>query len=107
MRRAIHLPAPVPPTTSPNPWLGAVLHGYGGRAEGATRPPGGLHAEAVALESAGDRARGGTMYVTLEPCAHRGRTPPCADAIVAAGVSRVVVGIEDPDPHVAGRGIER
>src|SRR5207302_571565 len=77
-----------------------------GWVEGATQPPGGPHAEAVALEAAGARARGATMYVTLEPCAHHGRTPPCADAIVAAGVSRVVVGIEDPDPQVAGRGLD-
>src|SRR5205807_1519360 len=59
-----------------------------------------------ALEAAGSRAQGATMYVTLEPCAHHGRTPPCADAVVAAGVRRVVVGIQDPDPNVAGRGLE-
>jgi diaminohydroxyphosphoribosylaminopyrimidine deaminase/5-amino-6-(5-phosphoribosylamino)uracil reductase len=107
MRRAIELAAGVRAVTSPNPWVGAVLDGGGDRFEGATRPPGGPHAEAVALEAAGPRARGATLYVTLEPCAHQGRTPPCAEGIVAAGVSRVVVGIEDPDPRVAGRGIER
>lgn len=74
--------------------------------EGATSPPGGRHAEVVALAAAGDRARGATLYATLEPCAHHGRTPPCTDAIVEAGIARVVIGIEDPDPHVAGRGIE-
>jgi diaminohydroxyphosphoribosylaminopyrimidine deaminase/5-amino-6-(5-phosphoribosylamino)uracil reductase len=102
MQRAIELAASVRATTSPNPWVGAVLStGH----EGATRPPGGAHAEVVALEAAGDAARGATLYVTLEPCAHHGRTPPCTDAILAAGVARVVVGIEDPDPQVAGRGI--
>ena len=107
MRRAMELAAAVRASTSPNPWVGAVLDGGGELFEGATRPPGGLHAEALALQAAGPRARGATMYVTLEPCAHQGRTPPCADAIVAAGVSRVVVGVEDPDPHVAGRGVRR
>jgi diaminohydroxyphosphoribosylaminopyrimidine deaminase/5-amino-6-(5-phosphoribosylamino)uracil reductase len=102
----MELAAAVRTSTSPNPWVGAVLDCAGERVEGATQPPGGPHAEAVALEAAGARARGATMYVTLEPCAHHGRTPPCADAIVAAGVSRVVVGIEDPDPQVAGRGLD-
>ena len=72
--------------------------------EGATAPPGGPHAEIAALAEARGRARGGALYVTLEPCAHQGRTPPCTDAIVAAGVARVVAGIGDPDPVVAGAG---
>jgi diaminohydroxyphosphoribosylaminopyrimidine deaminase/5-amino-6-(5-phosphoribosylamino)uracil reductase len=97
--------------TSPNPWVGAVIVGEGraGRevvGTGATEPPGGRHAEIVALEEAGARARGGTLYVTLEPCCHWGRTGPCTEAIVAAGIGRVVVGLVDPDPFVAGRGIE-
>jgi diaminohydroxyphosphoribosylaminopyrimidine deaminase/5-amino-6-(5-phosphoribosylamino)uracil reductase len=65
------------------------------------------HAEAAALEQAGERARGATLYVTLEPCSHHGRTPPCADAVVAAGVARAVVGARDPNPLVDGRGLER
>ncbi len=74
--------------------------------EGATSPPGGPHAEITALARAADgHARGATLYTTLEPCVHHGRTPPCTDAIVAAGVARVVIGIEDPDPQVAGRGV--
>jgi diaminohydroxyphosphoribosylaminopyrimidine deaminase/5-amino-6-(5-phosphoribosylamino)uracil reductase len=108
MARALELAASVRGTTSPNPWVGAVLVAPDGRRfEGATRPPGGPHAESVALAAAGDAARGATLYVTLEPCAHHGRTPPCADAIVAAGVARVVVALEDPDPAVAGRGLAR
>jgi diaminohydroxyphosphoribosylaminopyrimidine deaminase/5-amino-6-(5-phosphoribosylamino)uracil reductase len=92
-------------STSPNPWVGAVIEPGG--FEGATQPPGGPHAEIVALERAGAAARGATMVVTLEPCAHHGRTPPCVDAIIDAGIARVVVGIEDPDPNVRGKGIAR
>jgi diaminohydroxyphosphoribosylaminopyrimidine deaminase/5-amino-6-(5-phosphoribosylamino)uracil reductase len=74
--------------------------------EGATEPPGGRHAEVVALDAT-QATKGATVWVTLEPCAHHGRTGPCADALIAAGVARVVVGIEDPDPNVAGKGIAR
>lgn len=102
MRRAIELAASVRATTTPNPWVGCVLStGH----EGVTQPPGGPHAEVVALAAAGVAARGATLYVTLEPCVHHGRTAPCTSAIVAAGVARVVVGVEDPDPQVQGRGI--
>jgi diaminohydroxyphosphoribosylaminopyrimidine deaminase / 5-amino-6-(5-phosphoribosylamino)uracil reductase len=108
MAEAISLGREVRATTSPNPWVGAVVVPAGDTpvALGATQPPGGPHAEVVALDLAGENAKGSTLYVTLEPCSHHGRTPPCTDAIVAAGVRRVVVGIEDPDPKVAGAGIE-
>lgn len=106
MERAVQLAGTVRGRTSPNPWVGAVVVGAEGTVfEGATSPPGGPHAEVAALVAAGARAVGATLVVTLEPCAHRGRTGPCVDAIVAAGVSRVVVGVEDPDPLVAGRGL--
>src|SRR5438270_4173223 len=105
MRRAMELAASVRASTSPNPWVGCVIDPGG--FEGATQPPGGPHAEIVALERAGDAAKGSTLVVTLEPCAHHGRTGPCVDAILDAGVARVVVGIEDPDPNVAGKGIAR
>lgn len=109
MARAVSLAASVRTETAPNPWVGAILvPAEGERVScGATQPPGGRHAEIVALDDAAARARGATMYVTLEPCAHHGRTPPCADALVAAGVRRVVVGIEDPDPRVSGAGVAR
>src|SRR3954451_11849849 len=103
MRRAIGLASAVRATTSPNPWVGCVIDPGG--FEGATHPPGGAHAEVAALQAAGEQARGSTLVVTLEPCAHHGRTPPCVDAIVEAGIARVVVGIEDPDPNVRGKGI--
>lgn len=103
MRRAIELAATVRTTTSPNPWVGSVIQPGG--FEGATAPPGGPHAEVAALRAAGDAARGATLYATLEPCAHTGRTAQCVDAIVDAGISRVVVGIEDPDERVRGAGI--
>jgi diaminohydroxyphosphoribosylaminopyrimidine deaminase/5-amino-6-(5-phosphoribosylamino)uracil reductase len=109
MAEAVAAGESVRTSTSPNPWVGAVVVplGDGPAAVGATQPPGGPHAERVALELAGPSARGATVYVTLEPCAHHGRTPPCADALIEAGVGRVVVGIEDPDERVAGRGIAR
>ncbi len=103
MGHAITLAAGVRTATSPNPWVGTVIEPGG--FEGATQPPGGGHAEVVALRAAGDAARGATLYATLEPCAHSGRTGPCVDAIVDAGISRVVVGIEDPDDRVQGAGV--
>jgi len=95
-------------TTQPNPVVGAVVIAGGEVAgEGWHERAGGPHAEVVALDAAGDRAHGATLYVTLEPCAHHGRTPPCADAIVAAGVARVVVGAADPNPKTDGQGLAR
>jgi diaminohydroxyphosphoribosylaminopyrimidine deaminase/5-amino-6-(5-phosphoribosylamino)uracil reductase len=94
--------------TWPNPAVGAVIVKDGviiGR--GWTQPGGRPHAEPVALAQAGEAARGATLYVTLEPCSHFGKSPPCADAIVAAGVARVVAAIEDPNPDVAGQGHAR
>jgi diaminohydroxyphosphoribosylaminopyrimidine deaminase/5-amino-6-(5-phosphoribosylamino)uracil reductase len=108
MTRAIAAAGRVRCVTSPNPWVGAVVRTPDGQMfEGATREPGREHAEVVALAAAGDAARGATMYVTLEPCNHQGRTGPCTEAIIAAGIARVVIGIEDPDPAVAGAGIAR
>jgi diaminohydroxyphosphoribosylaminopyrimidine deaminase/5-amino-6-(5-phosphoribosylamino)uracil reductase len=108
MRRALDLARQGEGLTSPNPTVGAVLvqgdeivgsgfHTFAGR----------KHAEVIALEQAGAKARGATLYLTLEPCSHQGRTPPCADAIVAAGVRRVVAPLADPNPRVSGEGFRR
>ncbi len=106
MTRAIAAAAQVRCVTSPNPWVGCVIRTVDGDLyQGVTHEPGGAHAEIDALAAAGDAAKGSTVYVTLEPCAHTGRTGPCVDALVAAEVGRVVVGMEDPDPRVSGRGI--
>src|ERR1700732_4498782 len=92
--------------TSPNPAVGAALVkgrnvvGRGFHTYGQVK-----HAEILALDEAGDKARGATLYVTLEPCSHQGRTPPCVDALLTARVARVVVALEDPDPRVTGRGL--
>jgi diaminohydroxyphosphoribosylaminopyrimidine deaminase/5-amino-6-(5-phosphoribosylamino)uracil reductase len=94
--------------TWPNPAVGAVVVKEGvivGR--GWTQASGRPHAEPVALAQAGEAARGATLYVTLEPCSHFGKSPPCADAIIAAGIKRVVAAIEDPNPEVAGQGHAR
>jgi diaminohydroxyphosphoribosylaminopyrimidine deaminase/5-amino-6-(5-phosphoribosylamino)uracil reductase len=108
MRQAIELAAGVRGSTSPNPWVGCVIESPSGEVfTGATEPPGGRHAEVVALDAAGEAARGATAWVTLEPCAHTGRTGPCADALVEAGVARVVVALEDPDARVSGSGLDR
>ena len=108
MARARELGASVLGTTSPNPAVGAVILDTDGAlvGEGATAPPGGPHAEVAALAQAGERARGGAAVVTLEPCAHTGRTGPCADALIEAGVARVVVAVPEPT-ELAGGGAER
>lgn len=104
MRAAIAQADAVKGTTYPNPPVGAVILDRHGdiAGVGATQPPGGPHAEVVALRRAGERAVGGTAVVTLEPCNHHGKTPPCVDALVAARVSRVVYSIDDPNPVAAG-----
>ncbi|HEV3233309.1 MAG TPA: bifunctional diaminohydroxyphosphoribosylaminopyrimidine deaminase/5-amino-6-(5-phosphoribosylamino)uracil reductase RibD [Candidatus Dormibacteraeota bacterium] len=108
MTQALALAAKAKHRTSPNPMVGAVLvRGAQVVGAGYHRRAGGPHAEVAALNVAGDLARGATMYVTLEPCAHHGRTAPCADAIVAAGVAEVFIATRDPDPRVSGRGIAR
>src|SRR5262245_54706539 len=93
--------------TWPNPAVGCVIVDASGHVvgRGFTQRGGRPHAETEALKVAGGRARGGTAYVTLEPCAHHGKTPPCADALVAAGIARCVAAIEDPDPRVSGSGL--
>ncbi|MCY4112903.1 MAG: bifunctional diaminohydroxyphosphoribosylaminopyrimidine deaminase/5-amino-6-(5-phosphoribosylamino)uracil reductase RibD [Chloroflexi bacterium] len=107
MRRAVALARAARGRTSPLPPVGAVVvQGDRVVGEGATAPPGGPHAEVNALAAAGERARGGTLVVTLEPCNHVGRTPPCTQAIQRAGIARVVVGARDPNPHVSGGGLE-
>jgi len=108
MQRCIELANRAAGQTSPNPLVGSVITQQGeivgeGYHPGAGNP----HAEVFALRAAGDRAQGATLYVNLEPCDHTGRTPPCTEAILAAGIMRVVVGSIDPDPRVSGRGIER
>ena len=108
LERALELAERGRGTTHPNPVVGAVVvRDDEVVGEGWHERAGGPHAEIVALEAAGDRARGATLYVTLEPCAHHGRTPPCADAVAAAGIARAVVGAGDPDPRTDGGGIAR
>jgi diaminohydroxyphosphoribosylaminopyrimidine deaminase/5-amino-6-(5-phosphoribosylamino)uracil reductase len=108
MRRALQLAERGRYGTWPNPMVGAVVVDAAGRlaGEGYHETYGGPHAEIIALEAAGDRARGGSLYITLEPCAHQGKTPPCVDAILSAGVRRVVVAMREPNPEAAG-GLER
>lgn len=108
MEQALRLAAMGRSRTHPNPMVGCVIVKDGQIVgTGYHRKAGEPHAEVHALRQAGDAARGATVYVTLEPCAHHGRTPPCADALVAAGVARVVAAMVDPDPRVAGKGLER
>jgi diaminohydroxyphosphoribosylaminopyrimidine deaminase / 5-amino-6-(5-phosphoribosylamino)uracil reductase len=105
LSRALNIASAAAGRAYPKPTVGAVVvHDGDVVAEGVTEP-GGRHAEVVALEAAGPLARGSTMFVTLEPCAHHGTTPPCVDAVIAAGIERVVIGARDPNPEAAG-GVE-
>src|ERR671919_2519160 len=103
--RAVELAHLVRGQTSPNPMVGAVIV-KDGRVigEGSTQPPGHAHAERMALAACQEDPSGATMYVSLEPCAHHGRTPPCTDAILEAGIARVVIASDDPTDKAAGRG---
>ncbi|MBV8668772.1 MAG: bifunctional diaminohydroxyphosphoribosylaminopyrimidine deaminase/5-amino-6-(5-phosphoribosylamino)uracil reductase RibD, partial [Candidatus Eremiobacteraeota bacterium] len=108
MRAALALARRGIGNTAPNPSVGCVIVKAGrviGR--GVTAPGGRPHAETAALGMAGEAARGATVYLTLEPCSHWGRTPPCAEALVAAGVGRVAIAMADPDPRVNGAGAQR
>jgi len=109
MRRALALADRAKGSTFPNPAVGAVVVDAAGRVvgEGATGGCGGPHAERRALKQAGEAAAGAAMYVTLEPCSHFGRTPPCVDAVIEAGVGAVVAAVKDPNPLVNGRGFRR
>src|SRR5215472_14631838 len=109
MQRALQLAKQGTGATSPGARVGAVIvDGHGEVAgTGFYTYDGMKHAEVLALEQAGARARGGTLYLNLEPCSHQGRTPPCADAVVTAGLRRVVAAMADPNPLVAGRGFDR
>ena len=109
MRRALDLARAGVGLVSPNPAVGAVVVDASGREVGAgTHTYDGVkHAEVLALEQAGESARGATLYLNLEPCSHQGRTGPCADAVIAAGIGRVICSMEDPNPQVAGQGFAK
>lgn len=108
MQRCLELARQAAGYTAPNPMVGSVIVQNGQIVGEGFHPQAGQpHAEVFALRAAGEQARGATVYVNLEPCSHFGRTPPCADALIAAGVAKVVVGMVDPNPKVSGAGIER
>lgn len=109
LRQALELARQGVGLTSPNPCVGAVIVDDNGKVlgTGSYTYDGVRHAEVLAIEQAGHKARGATLYINLEPCSHQGRTPACADAVIAAGIRRVVASIEDPNPEVSGRGLER
>ena len=109
MLRALELARQGAALASPNPCVGAVILDTAGTVvgEGFHTYDGLKHAEVLALEAAGDKARGGTLYLNLEPCCHQGRTPPCVDAVLQAGIKRVVVAMRDPNPLVCGKSLER
>jgi diaminohydroxyphosphoribosylaminopyrimidine deaminase / 5-amino-6-(5-phosphoribosylamino)uracil reductase len=109
MRQALDLARQGTALTSPNPRVGAVVVNTAGEVVGSGfhTYEGMKHAEVLALERAGEKARGGTLYLNLEPCCHQGRTGPCTEVVIASGVKRVVIGMTDPNPRVAGKGVER
>ena len=109
MRQALDLARKGTGLASPNPRVGAVVLDSNGEVVGTGfhTYEGLKHAEVLAMEQAGKKARGGTLYLNLEPCSHQGRTPPCADAVIATGIKRVVVAMTDPNPQVAGKGVEK
>ena len=108
MQRALTLAARGLETCDPNPRVGCVI-AQGGRIVGEAwhERAGEAHAEVTALRAAGGRAAGASVYVTLEPCSHHGRTPPCADSLITAGIARCVIATQDPNPQVSGQGIEK
>src|SRR4030043_2191433 len=107
MQQAISLAKLALGQASPNPAVGAIIVRDGEViGQGYTQPAGSSHAEVMALNQAGEKARGGVMYVTLEPCSHQGRTPPCTKAIIEAGIARVHAALVDPNPRVSGKGIQ-
>ncbi|OPX45479.1 riboflavin biosynthesis protein RibD [Ruminiclostridium hungatei] len=107
MKRALELAAGGWGRTNPNPLVGALIVKNGEIiAEGCHEKLGGAHAEVAALKNARQDVKGGTLYVNLEPCSHYGRTPPCAEAVIKAGISKVVIAMEDPNPKVCGKGVE-
>src|SRR5580704_4754852 len=109
LRQALDLAAQGIGLTSPNPCVGAVIVDANGAivGTGSHTYEGLKHAEILAIEQAGEKARGATLYINLEPCCHQGRTPPCADALIAAGISRVVASMLDPNPLVSGQGFAK
>src|SRR5215471_13690516 len=109
MRQALELARQGTALASPNPRVGAVVVDAGGQVAGTGfhTYEGVKHAEALAVERAGARARGGTLYLNLEPCCHFGRTAPCTDLVISAGIKRVVAAMTDPNPLVAGKGVEK
>src|SRR5271165_5796194 len=109
MRQALELAREGIALASPNPCVGAVIVNATGEVvgRGTHTYEGRKHAEVLAIEEAGPRARGATLYLNLEPCSHTGRTPPCADAVIKAGIKRVVVAMRDPNPLVSGGGLAK
>src|SRR6516225_7665268 len=109
LQRALELARTGIGLASPNPYVGAVITDAGGTVvgTGTYTYDGVKHAEILALEQAGEKARGGTLYINLEPHAHQGRTPPCTDALIRAVIRRVVASMADPNPKVSGRGFEQ